>query len=122
MHQFVFEQEYGKGITLFVGATGSLLCPVAAVLAYLACRPNTPGPLFLLSSGVPLTREAFVSRLKQGLSSAGIDSSGYNGHSFRIGAAARVGIPERFLAGGNHLHTAYTSELLDNSLQAYHRT
>ena len=88
---------YGKGITLFVGTTGSLLCPVAAVLAYLAIRPSTPGPLFLLSSGVPLTRETFVSRLKQGLSSAGIDSSGYNGHSFRIGAAttaARVGIPD----------------------------
>ena len=72
---------YGKGITLFVEMTGSLLCPVAAVLAYLAIRPSTPGPLFLLSSGVPLTRETFVSRLKQGFSSAGIDSSGYNGHS-----------------------------------------
>ena len=88
---------YSKGITLFVGATGSLLCPVAAVLAYLAIRPSTPGPLFLLSSGVPLTRETFVTWLKQGLLSAGIDSSGYNGHSFRIGAAttaARVGIPD----------------------------
>ena len=65
-------------------------------------------------------KETFVSRLKQGLSSAGIDSSGYNGHSFRIGAAttaARVGIPDSILAGGNHLHTAYTSELLQNSLQ-----
>lgn len=88
---------YGKEITLFVGATGSLLFLVAAILAYLAIRPSTPGPLFLLSSGVPHTRETFVTKLKQGLSSAGIDSSGYNGHSFRIGAAtttAMVGIPD----------------------------
>ena len=88
---------YGKGITMFVGAKGSLLSPVAAVLAYLAICPSTRGPLFLLSSRVPLKRETFVSRLKQGLSSAGIDFSGYNGHSFRIGAAttaARVGIPD----------------------------
>ena len=86
---------YGKGITLFVGATGSHLCPVAAVLAYLAIRPSTPDPLFLLTSGVPLTRKIFVARFKQGLSSVGIDSSGYNGHSFGIGAATtatRVGI------------------------------
>ena len=86
---------YGKGITLFVGATGSLLCAVAAVLAYLAIRPSTPGPLLLLSSGITFTRETFVTKLKQGLSSAGIDSSGYNDHSFSAATtAARVGIPD----------------------------
>ena len=87
---------HSKGFTFFVGATGSHLCPVVAVLVYLAIRANTLGPLFLLSSGVTLTRKTFVICLKQRLLSVGIDSSGCNGHSFKIAAmtAARVGIPE----------------------------
>ena len=49
---------YGKAITLSVGATGSHLYPVAAVLAYLAFSPSTPGPLFLFWY-------PFVTRLKK---------------------------------------------------------
>ena len=57
---------YGKGITLFAEATRSLLCPVAAVFAYLAIRPSTPGPLFLLTSEAPLTGETFALGLSRG--------------------------------------------------------
>ena len=90
---FSVRDPYSKVFTFFVGARGSRLCPVVAVLVYLAIHPNTLGPLFFLSSGETLSRKTFVICLKQGLSSVEI---GCNGHSFKIAAmtAARVGIPE----------------------------
>ena len=36
---------------LYVGATGNDLCPIAAVVTYLAVRGMEPGPLFCLQSG-----------------------------------------------------------------------
>ena len=76
-----------KGVHVFVGHTYNRLCPIAAVMAYLAKRGNTPGFLFKLESGKPLTKPKFVASVKGALMSAGIDSSKYAGHSFCIGAA-----------------------------------
>ena len=78
---------FRAGVTLYLGRTGGLICPVAAMLAYLAVRPNHGGPLFVFKDGVPLTRSRFVDRVQEGLSAAGLDPRLYNGHSFRIGAA-----------------------------------
>ena len=39
--------QFGRGVDVFVGRTGNVLCPVAAVLAYLAVRGSSPGPLFI---------------------------------------------------------------------------
>ena len=47
---------FGAGVTIHLGRTGDTLCPVSALLEYLARRPSTPGPLFLLQSGEPLQR------------------------------------------------------------------
>ena len=47
---------FGIGVTIYLGRTGSTLCPVSALLAYLVFRPPTHGPLFLLQSGQPLSR------------------------------------------------------------------
>ncbi len=88
---------FGAGVTIHLGRTHRVLCPVSALLAYLAVRPATPGPLFLLQSGIPLSRDALVASLCVALSSAGLDVSRFNGHSFRIGAAttaAHVGLPD----------------------------
>ena len=85
------------GVTIFMGRTGNLLCPVAAVLAYLAIRPPSPGPLFIFRDGSYLTRDRLVTRLRAGLLQAGIDASRFTGHSFRIGAAttaAQAGIED----------------------------
>ena len=41
------------GVTLYLGRTGDTLRPVSALLVYLVIRPPTPGPVFLLKSGVP---------------------------------------------------------------------
>ena len=78
---------FGVGVTVHFGKTGSILCPVSSLLAYLAIRPATPGPLFLLRSDVPLSREILVRTVRSALSSTGIDASLFHGHSFRIGAA-----------------------------------
>ena len=76
-----------KGVNLFVGKTGSLVCPVSAMLSYLCTRGMENGPLFKFEDGRVLTRQRFVAIVKEGLQRAGIDSSKYNGHSFRISAA-----------------------------------
>ena len=75
------------GTFLYLGATGDELCPVAAVLQYLAIRGMAPGPLFKLQSGHPLSRQKLVELVRTTLRQAGLDCSQYAGHSFRIGAA-----------------------------------
>ena len=79
--------QFGNGATIYLGRTRNTICPVSAVLQYLAIRPPTEGPLFVLESGAPLTKRVFITRVREALRQAGIDSSNYKGHSFRIGAA-----------------------------------
>ena len=91
---------FGSGSKLYIGATGTNQCPVAAILAYLAIRPNTPGPIFLFERGIPLLRPALVEAVRQALGSSGVDISRFCGHSFRIGAAttaALVGMPDSLI-------------------------
>ena len=76
-----------RGVSLFVGRTYNYLCPVTAILAYLAVRGTSLGPLFLLKDGTTLRCQKLVKMVKSTLQLAGIDPSGYSGHSFRIGAA-----------------------------------
>ena len=75
------------GVDIFIGRTQCILCPVSAILTYMALRGSAPGPLFKFVDGSPLTRTRFVSKVKDALMAAGIDSSFYSGHSFRSGAA-----------------------------------
>ena len=39
---------FGAGVTIFLGKTGDILCPVSAMLGYLATATSTSGPLFEL--------------------------------------------------------------------------
>ena len=78
---------FGVGCFIYLGRTNTNPCPVAAVLNYLSVRPSTLGPLFVFDNGSPLTRAGLVDHLRESLRQAGIDSSQYSGHSFRIGAA-----------------------------------
>lgn len=84
----------GVQLVLFKQQKGRL-CPVRIATEYLLARqklwstanPNTE-PLFIVNTyGAPLTREFFISSLRQTLDTLGIESSRYYGHSFRIGAA-----------------------------------
>ena len=91
---------FGKGVNIFMGATGTATCPVVALLHYLAVRPKGDGPLFIHSDGSALSRDQFVRMVKRALHEANIDATSYSGHSFRIGAAsmaAAAGIPAHFI-------------------------
>lgn len=78
---------FRQGVSVFLGKSESAVCPVQALIEYIGIRPSTPGPLFVLSTGAPLTREYLVSNMRSALREAGLDDSAYSGHSFRIGAA-----------------------------------
>ena len=78
---------FRAGVDVYVGKTGTNLCPVGTMLDYLVVRGPGQGPLFRFSDGRPLTRGNFVVRVRQALTEAGVDSAPYSGHSFRIGAA-----------------------------------
>ena len=74
---------FRKGAKLCLGCTDSVACPVKAMLPYLAVWGCTPGPLFKLSSGTPLTRPHFRNLFLSHFATTGLDDS----LSFRIGAA-----------------------------------
>lgn len=75
---------FRQGISVTVGRTGDDLCPVKAMLAYLAVRKGEPGaPLFLYQDGTPLTRSKFVG---VAVSASGLPKGEFAGHSFRAGA------------------------------------
>ena len=78
---------FRRGVHLFIGKTGTDLCPVNAMLRYLVVRGTQGGPLFRFQDGRLLTRPRFVEEVWKALQQAGIDQSKYCGHSFRIGAA-----------------------------------
>ena len=76
-----------QGVTLVVGGTGNNLCHIAEMLPYLVIWGREEGPLFRWKGKKAVTREDLMDRLRYILKEAGIDSSKYSGHSFRIGAA-----------------------------------
>ena len=88
---------FRRGVDIYLGATGTTLCPIKAILPYLALRPNHHnGPLFIFEDGRSLTHQHFSSILDNLLSRLGFDTTQYNTHSFRIGAAttaAQANIP-----------------------------
>ena len=92
--------QMGKGVDIYVGTTGDELCPVTALLAYIAKRGTTLGAFFLSEPGTPLTKGSFVVGVREGLHLLGVDERLYAGHSFRIGAAttaAQVGMEESLI-------------------------
>ena len=88
----------GKGIKIFMSRTGTVLCPVAAILHYMAVHPKVEGSLLIHADGSPLTRAQFVFQVKKALEAAAVDSASYSGHSFCIASiAAATGIPVYFI-------------------------
>ena len=89
--------QLGKGIDIYIGKTDDPLCPVTAIMAYMAIRGPTPVAFFKLSNGHPLTKSAFMNKIRAGLQAIGFPESDFAGHSFRIGAAttaANAGIED----------------------------
>ena len=85
------------GLTLYIGAMKTELCPVAAVTNYMLARRSKEGPLFLRQNGYFFTQECFVQAVREALVAAGLEAENYAGHSFCIGAAttaAQCSLPE----------------------------
>ena len=82
---------FRQGVELVIGKTDNKLCPITAMLAYLAKRGNTEGMLFHYEDKKLLTRDRFVVSVRDALRAAGLDPKPYSGHSFRIGAATAAG-------------------------------
>ena len=76
-----------RGYKVVLGRTDNCLCPVSALLSYLAILGNSPGPLFHWQNKTPLSKPKFVEHVRQALLSANLPAHLYAGHSFRIGAA-----------------------------------
>jgi len=90
---------FHRGGTLTLGKTGNFLCPVKAILPYLAIQGPRPGPLFILSDGRMLTRQLFCTFLDNILVALKLNKDHFNMHSFRIGAATsakEAGMPDVF--------------------------
>ena len=85
---------------------------MASILDYMVRRGQSPGPFFLWVNGNGLTRDRFVTAVRAALDQAGVNSSLYAGHSFRIGAAttaAQRGIPDSLIKTlGRWQSAAYT--------------
>ena len=102
---------------MFLAKMGKELCPVAAILPYLALRGSKPGPLFILQDGSYLTRQKFMDLLRLTLREAGLDDSKYAAHSFRIGAATSAKD-----AGIDDVHVKILGRWKSNAYQLYVRT
>ena len=108
---------FRMGVNLCLGITASVVCPVKAVLPYLAIRGSAPGPLFAFEDGTPLTRTQFKTLLSATLKLAGLDDSQYNTHSFRIGAATSAK-----MAGITDLHIQQLGRWKSSAYQGYIKT
>ena len=86
--------QFGRGSVVIMGRTDDLLCPVAAVAAFMRVR-HLAGAL--LHDGTALTKAKFVQITRQPLKDLGLQKEQFAGHSFRIGsakAAAQAGLED----------------------------
>jgi len=78
---------FRHGNYVHLGKTGGNVCPIDAILLYLAVRGGAPGPLFLSEDHKPLTRGMFSLAVSSLMDELGLQASLYSTHSFCIGAA-----------------------------------
>lgn len=108
--------QFRQGVKIYVGATDSTICPVKAVLSYLAKRNSQPGPLFITKEGKAWTSTMFRIAFKSLLTELKLDKQCYNTHSFRIGAATSAS-----LANMSDTHIQLLGRWRSNAFQRYIR-
>ena len=108
---------FRQGARLSLGRTNSPICPVTAVLPFLAVRGNQRGPLFTLKDGRMLTRQLFSTFLNDILGKLQMNQSQFNTHSFRIGAATTAKE-----AGIDDIHIKMLGRWRSDAYQQYIRT
>ena len=87
---FNFKHNYNQRPFSLEISRQNVCCPVQLILEFLHLRGNTPGPLFIMWDGYPVTRSVFSETLSNCIKYCGLDPSRYKGHSFRIGAASHA--------------------------------
>ena len=78
---------------MIVGRTYSAVCPVAAVVAFIASRQDRPGSFFMDAKHAPVTKPWLVKQVRDILSPVGLPQNEYA--SFRIGAATIKALGQR---------------------------
>ena len=79
--------HFRTGTIICLGKTTHAVCPVDALVQYLAIRGGTPGSLFLLPNNQSLTTALFRLALNKAfIQELHMDHHQFNTHSFRIGA------------------------------------
>jgi len=78
---------FGHGVRVYIGSTGTDLCPIQAIVEYTRSRGTQAGPFFVFPDGTPLKKPTFVAEVRKAIQQAGLEAQDYAGHSFRIGAA-----------------------------------
>lgn len=96
--------QLGQGTEIGVPfGSAELTCPVAALRAWLAAAGIAEGPVFRSINragrvgAAALSAQVVALAVKEALTAAGHDASGFSGHSLRSGfatSAARAGVPE----------------------------
>ena len=84
--------QLGRGVDVIVGRTDTPICPVAAILAYICLRQDSPGAFFVTECRAPATKAWFVAQIREIMSAIGLPQNDYAGHSFRIGAATTAAL------------------------------
>ncbi len=84
--------QFGRGSDIILGRTGNPLCPVAAILSFIAIHGTQPGLFFLDANKKPITKSWFVAQIRSILADIGLPQHQYAGHSFRIGAATSAAL------------------------------
>ena len=84
---------FRKGVDIYLGRTNKDLCPLEAILPYIAIWSDQQGFLFQFKNDRLLTKDRFVAKVRELLHQSGVDPKKYAGHSFRIGAATTASHP-----------------------------
>ena len=74
------------GCQVVLGRTGDDLCPVSALLEYLARRGGRPGALSQWQNGTALSKTWFVEVVRQALTVPHLPIKDYATHTLRLGA------------------------------------
>ena len=83
---------FRHGAKVYIGATDTTICPIRAVLVYLAKGNSRPGPLFITEEGKGWTSSMFRAALQDIMEALQLNKYHYNTHSFHIGAATSASL------------------------------
>ena len=64
---------FGRGVDVYFGRTDNVVCPVRALLTYVASRGNHAGPFFVHPDSTPLTKTHFTDAVRLALQHAGLE-------------------------------------------------